>query len=76
MAPEIWQGKDYDAKVGSLYSIKFVDLFIWKGWAINSAWKCFAVRLVECWGHSVSASHWEAAIYWEYLFPGATLGIE
>jgi serine/threonine protein kinase len=28
MAPEIWQGKDYDAKVGSLYSIKFVDLFI------------------------------------------------
>jgi serine/threonine-protein kinase ULK/ATG1 len=38
MAPEIWQGKDYDAKVGSLYSIKFMDLFIWKGWTMNSAW--------------------------------------
>jgi serine/threonine protein kinase len=24
MAPEIWQGKDYDAKVSSLSHIKFV----------------------------------------------------
>ncbi|KAK8446924.1 hypothetical protein SEVIR_9G565800v4 [Setaria viridis] len=69
MAPEIWQGKDYDAKVAHYLSLNSWIYFFVKTEQLTLLEKSFAVRLVECWGHSVSASHWEAAIYWEYLFP-------
>ena len=50
-----------------------LNSWILENQAINTALKSFAVRLVECWGHSFSASHWEVAISWDYLFPGLLL---
>jgi serine/threonine protein kinase len=70
MAPEIWRGDKYDAKVRLPTCFKFMDVKITGN---NLHQKNFAGRSMECWSHTIPASNRGVTISWGKQSPGLLL---